>query len=276
MKDQGTKDGENFEQRLLAQLKHEVAERSALEQAPPVEVTSPARVGWRPPRLAIGAGAALASAAAVFAISAGGGSGSQAFAVESQDNGGVTISVYSAEDASGLEGALADAGIRSDVTWLPAGMECREPRFEMSSVKNAIGGSIGGLHVAGPGSAMTIGIMTRDQYRDLKSRYKSGELTEDEFYGATGNITLDPTQFGPDQSVVISGAPGPSADVDAVVNGPTEGEPLEIDPEGGYEASFGVAEGPVAACEPEKVADGGMLGAMNRVLEAEAAGQAKK
>lgn len=75
---------------------------------------------------------------------------------------------------------------------------------------------------------------------------------------------------------MISGAPGPSADVGTVINGPTEGQPLEIDPEGGYEASFGVAEGPVAACEPEKVADGGMLGQTNRILEAEAAGQATK
>jgi hypothetical protein len=268
---QGIRNEEGFEQRLLAQLKHEVAERAVAEQAPAVEAPAPARVGWRPPRLAIGAVAAVASAAVVFAIGAGSDSGSQAFAVEPTANGGVAISVYSAEDAKGLEGALAKAGIRSDVTWLDAGLECSEPRFAPAAVPSIYGGKVPALHVAGPGPAMTIGVMSAAQYRDLRQRYQQGDISAEEFNASTGNITLDPAAFGPDQSVVISGAPGPSAGLETVVHGPEPGQPLEIDPEGGYEASFGVAQGPVAPCKPVAVEDGGQLGRMNRVLESEAA-----
>ena len=66
----------------------------------------------RGPRLALGSGIALAAVAVALIVSAGGDNTSKAFAVEPQDGGGVTIKIYSLEDASGLEAALEDAGIR--------------------------------------------------------------------------------------------------------------------------------------------------------------------
>jgi len=262
---------ENFEERLLTRLKAEVAERGAAAARLEAEEASTASPAWRrrAPRLAFAGSAAVATLATVIAVNAGSGDGSKAFAVETQDGGGMTIRVNSPEDAPGLEAALEEAGIPAEIDWLAAGMTCREPRFEPSSVKSALGGSVGGATIAGPGAAMTIGVMTEEQYRELSEQYRRGEISADEFHSATGNVTLDPTSFGPDQSVVISGAPGPSPDQSVVINGPTA--PYTVDPEGGYEANFAIAEGPVQPCEPVKAPRGGSLEEMNRVIAEEAA-----
>ncbi|HEX6689152.1 MAG TPA: hypothetical protein VF085_10880 [Solirubrobacterales bacterium] len=268
---QQRKPDDNFEERLLTRLKAEVAERGAAAARREAEEASTAAPAWRRrgPRLALGGGVALAAVATALAVNAGSGSSSRAFAVEVQDGGGVTIRVYSPEDAPGLEAALAEAGIRSQVTWLPAGMTCREPRYTPSTAKTAMGGSIGGMTMAGPGPAMTIGVMTAEQYREIFEEYQRGDISGDEFVSSTGNVTLDPTGLGPDQSVVISGAPGPSPDLSVIVNGPTG--PYTVDPEGGYEANFGIAEGPVEPCESVEAPPGGSLEEMNRVIEEEAA-----
>jgi hypothetical protein len=246
-----------YERRLRAQLKAIVAERSeaqAAEEATDATATTPA---WRRrgPRLALGGGIALAAVATALIASAGSDKGSTAYAVETQDGGGVTIRVYSAEDAAGLEGALAEAGIRSQVTWLAAGMRCREPHFTPSTAKTSLGGTIGGLTVGGPAPALTIGVMSVQQWRERSQEFKSGEISEDEYHASTANISLDPEDFRPDQTVVISGSPGP----------------YEGDPQGGYEAQVAIAEGPVEPCEPVRVPDGGILSEMNRVLESESA-----
>jgi hypothetical protein len=246
--------GSSFEERLLDELKAVVAQRG-VEGAASTETEARLPAWRRAPRLAIGAVAVLAATAAVFAFNSGGEHTPKAFAVESQDGGGVTIKIYSPEDAAGLEGALAEAGIRSQITWLPAGMTCREPRFTQSTVKTSMGGTIGGMIVGGPAPAMTIGVMSSQQYRERWQEYQRGEISEDEYHETTPNFSLDPASFRPDQTVVISGAPGP-------YNG---------DPEGGYEAQFAVAEGPVEPCEPIPAPKGGSLEETNRILEAEAA-----
>jgi hypothetical protein len=240
----------NFEEKLLEELKTVVAQRGA-EQAASTEPAAHSPAWRRAPRLAVGVATVLAAAAGVLVFSSGSDNTSKAFAVEPQEGGGVTIKVYSPEDAAGLEGALAEAGIRSQVTWLPAGMTCREPRFTESTVKSPLGGSIGGTGMAGPGKAMTIGVMSSEEWHELRQEYKRGEISEGEFF--PGNITLEPASFRPDQTVVISGSRGPYAG----------------DPEGGFEARMGIAEGPVEPCEPVSLPDGGTLGVMNRAVEAE-------
>ena len=254
------KDHGNFEERLLDELKTVVARQSA-EQEASVETATRSPI-WRrrAPQLAGGAAAVFAAAAAVLVFNSGGGNTPKAFAVEQQDGGGVTIKVNSPEDSTGLEAALAEAGIRSQVTWLPAGMACREPHFTSSSVKTALGGTIGGIVMGGPAPAMTISVMDAEQYREQWQAYQQGEISEDAFHGSTGNITLDPTKFNPDQTVVISGSRGPYAG----------------NPEGGYEARLGIAEGPVEPCDPVRIPDGGTLGAINEVVESErASGEAE-
>lgn len=247
---------DNFEERLLTRLKAEVAERGAAEQAGvagQATVTPPWR--RRGPRFALGAGVAAASLAAVLVFSAGGDNTSKAFAVESQEGGGVAITVYSAEDSAGLEAALAEAGIRSQVNWLPAGMTCREPHFTASTVKTAMGGTIGGMTIGGPGEAITIGVMSAEQYRAQWQAFQQGEISSEEFHSATGSVNLDPAEFGSDQTVVLSGSRGP----------------YDGDPEGGFEASIGIAHGPVEPCDPVEVPNGRTLEQMTRVIEAERA-----
>jgi len=244
----------HFEERLLEELKTVVAQRAAEQPATETE-TGTHLSGWhRGSRLAFGATAVCAAAAAMLVFNSGNGDTSKAFAVETQDGGGVTISVYSAEDASGLEGALAEAGIRSQVSWLPAGMTCREGRFTPSSARTSGGGTIGGMTLAGPGQAMTIGVMSAEQWDELWRKHTSGEIADEDYFATTGNISLDPAALRADQTVVISGSRGP----------------YDGDPEGGFEAQLAIAEGPVEPCDPGKVPAGRSLEGMNKVLEDEA------
>ncbi len=245
---------DNFEERLLDELKTVVTQRSA-EQELSTEPAAPSPHRRRAPRLALGTAAVVAAAAGVLVFNSGSDNASRAFAVEPQDGGGVTIKVYSAEESAGLEGALAEAGIRSQVNWLPTGVMCREPHFTPSTAKTSLGGTIGGMTVGGPGPAMTIGVMSADQYRERWREFQSGEISEDEYHGSTPNLSLDPAGFRPDQTVVISGYPGP----------------YDGDPEGGFEAKFAIAEGPVEPCDPVEVPEGSTLSQMNAVVEAEKA-----
>jgi hypothetical protein len=207
------------------------ARRSAL-----VDAVGPGGQGPRPapawrrrgPRLALGGGVALAAVAVALIVSAGGDNPSKAFAVKPQKGGGVTIKIYSLEDASGLEQALEEAGIKSQVTWLPAGKVCREPHYKPSIVHFPGGGSFGGMNMGGPGG-ITIGISSTKALRESFGQRRRGEISADE----VANITLDPEAFRPDQSVVLSGTPAP----------------YDGDPEGGSITKMGVAEGPVEPCK---------------------------
>lgn len=220
----------DFEQRLLARLKAVVAERgaaAAAAEAAKAQATTPA---WRrrTPRLALGAGVALAAIAIALVVSAGGGNTSKAFAVEPQQGGGVRIKIYSLEDASGLEQALQDAGIQAQVTWLPAGKVCREPHYKPSIVHLPGGGAFSGVSMGGPGT-ITIGVGSTKVLRESFAKRRRGETSVDEM----ANVTLDPEAFRSNQSVVISGTP----------------VPYDGDPEGGSITKMGIAEGPVDPCK---------------------------
>jgi hypothetical protein len=224
----------DFEQRLLARLKAVVAERGAAAEAAEAAKAPAATPSWRrrAPRVVLGAGVALAAIAVALIVSAGGDNPSKAFAVEPQKGGGVTIKVYRLEDASGLEQALRDAGIQSQVTWLPAGKVCREPHYKPAVVHLPGGGSFGGGTMSGPGG-ITIGIGSTKAWRESFGKYRRGEISAEEYRNSTPNLNLDPKAFHPDQSVVISGTP----------------TPYDGDPEGGSITKMGVAEGTVEPCK---------------------------
>ncbi len=183
----------------------------------------------RGPRLVLGAVMVVTAIAVALIVSAGGDNPPAAFAVEPREGGGVTIKVYSLEDASGLEGALEDAGIPAQVTWLPAGKVCREPHYTPSIVHLPGGGSFGSMGLGGAGGPMTIAIGSTQRWRESFGKHRRGEISDNEL----ANLNLDPKAFRPDQSVVLSGAPAPHGG----------------DPEGGSVAYLGVAEGPVEPCE---------------------------
>jgi hypothetical protein len=236
---QERKPNPDFEQRLLAELKAVVAERGAAAAATEAAAVRAATPAWRRrgPRLAFGCGLVLAAVATALIVSAGGDNPSKAFAVEPQEGGGVTIEVYRLEDASGLEQALEGAGIQAQVTWLPAGMTCREPHYTPSIVHLPGGGSLGGMTMGGPGvGGMTIGVGSTQRLRESFGKLRRSEIPDDEI----PNLNLDPKAFRPDQSVVLSGAPAPYGG----------------DPEGGSVATMGIAEGPVEPCEPVTTPNG--------------------
>jgi hypothetical protein len=238
---------DDFEGRLLAELKARVAERGDAAARSETAAATP-MPAWRRrvPRLALVGALALAGVVVALIVSAGGGDGSTAFAVEPQPGGGVTIKIFSLEDASGLEAALEEAGIRSQINWLPAGMVCREPHYRPSVVHVPGGGIFGGGSIGGPG-AITISVGSASRSRSRLNEYARGEISHREFQAAlasAANLNLDPTAFRPDQSVVISGTPVPYGG----------------DPEGGSITKLGVAVGPVEPCDPVPAppsADGG-------------------
>lgn len=223
---------DDFEQRLLDELKTVVAERGA-EQSTEAEAETPVAAWRRAPRLAIASVTVLAAAVAVLLFSSGGDNPPRAFAVEPQEGGGVKIEVYSLEDAAGLERALEDAGIKAQVTWLPPGTFCREPRFTPSQAKLPGGGGLSGFSMGGPG-ALTISVGGTHQSRQRFKEHMRGEISDEEYYASLANVNLDPAAFRADQSVVLWGSP----------------RPYRGDPEGGFQAEFAVAEGPVEPCKP--------------------------
>jgi hypothetical protein len=223
--------GGGFEERLLAELKAVIADRAAAAARMEAEDHAAAKPAWRRlgPRLVLGGGIALAAVAVALVVSAGGGNPSKAFAVVPREGGGVTIKIYSLEDARGLERALEDAGVKAQVTWLPAGKVCREPHYKHSRVHLPGGGTLSGFTMGGPQS-MTIAVGSTRRWRESFGESRRGEIAADE----QANVNLDPAAFRPDQSVVIYGTPAP----------------YDGDPEGGSIASLGTAEGPVGPCEP--------------------------
>ncbi len=227
--------GKGFEERLLKRLKAVVAERGAAEAAS--EAAAPGAAGprrRRPLRLALAGAAALAVAAVLLIVTSGGDNTPKAFAVEPQQGGGVTIKVYNLEDPTGLEQALERAGIQAQVNWLPTGTTCRERRLKPSTVKTSMGGRMGSVDIGGKGPAITIGVMSPKQYRQLMQAARHSDLSLDEAYERIPNVSLDPASFRPDQSVVISGSPAPYAG----------------NPEGGFQARVQVVEGKVEPCKP--------------------------
>jgi len=101
-----------FEDRLLEQLQHAVADRPAI--APPTPRRLPRR------RLAL-AGAGCAATVTAIAIAAGsGGATTEAYAVQARPNGNVEVSINELSDARGLESKLAASGVPAVVDFDPA------------------------------------------------------------------------------------------------------------------------------------------------------------
>jgi hypothetical protein len=97
---------DSFESALLAELRRHVAEQ-------PVRV--PARPRHRRRLVAIGATGVAASVVTVFGL--GGTGGSPAYAVGTNADGDVVVTVHRLDDAAGLEQALAAKGIDADVSY---------------------------------------------------------------------------------------------------------------------------------------------------------------
>lgn len=108
---------DSFETALLAMLRAEVAERAA---APAAAAARPAR--YRSRRVV-----GLAAAAAAVAVALPLTRGTPAYAITTEADGDVVVTVARLDDAPGLEQALRDHGVPARVTFVPEGQQC-DPR----------------------------------------------------------------------------------------------------------------------------------------------------
>jgi len=104
---------DTFEQTLLTELRRHISVRTP-ERTP---ARSDHRRRWI---LGLTGGGLATAAGAAVALSLGAGVGpSAAYALESQPDGDVVVTVYDLSDASGLEHALATKGVQAEVSYVP-------------------------------------------------------------------------------------------------------------------------------------------------------------
>ncbi len=232
---------------------------------PPVATAEAATPAWRRgSRLALG-GVTLAALAAALIVSAGGDNTPAAFAVETQDGGGVKIEIYDLGDPEGVEQALEEAGIASQVTYLEAGMTCREPHYQpsMAMLRTLQGGQPqpwAGLNYESADGPMTIAIGDYQQRREMDEEIREAVRQGDSSGADWPSFVVDPTGFRPDQTLIMSSAPTPQGYQqpvlpDNVDQGQIESHSVgwpQIDTVG----QVRVAEGEVGPCEPIPASDG--------------------
>ncbi len=218
---------------------------------------------WRRgPRLAMGGGVALAAVAAALVVSAGGDNAPAAFAVEPQEGGGVKIEIYSLGDPEGVEQALEEAGIASQVTFLEAGMTCREPHYQpsMALLRTLQVGQPqpqpwAGFDYESIDGPLTIAVgdyqQRREMDEDIREAYRQGDRT----LASWPSFVVDPTGLRPDQTLIMSSSPTPPGYQQPVPPNSLGTESLgqaQIDTVG----QVRVAEGEVGPCEPVPASEG--------------------
>jgi len=187
-----------FEDRLLEQLRHVVAERPA---------PAPTFVARRPPRRTrlVLAGASVAAATAVVAIVATSSDVTpSAYAVQPRPDGSVTVKIRSLRDAAGLERSLRAAGVPAVVDYVPeGGTGCVAPAPEP-----APGGSAErGLNTDGAGAGGRT-----DSGPSLSSRGPGPGAHQTMSKVAAGDdgvtFTIDPGTIEPGEKVYITTSTG--------------------------------------------------------------------
>jgi hypothetical protein len=128
---------QRFEDRLLGELQAMIA-TGATDARPRLR---------RRTRISLAGSLAVAATFAYFLFGSVG--TAPAYAVASNGDGSVTVTINRFSDANGLEKALADAGVRAVVDYTPEGKMCRQPRGE-SAPEN--GPSTSSIQVAANGA----------------------------------------------------------------------------------------------------------------------------
>jgi hypothetical protein len=248
----------DFEERLLIQLRGVVSERATAAQAE--EAPAPTATPYlrrRGPRLAIGGGVALAAVTAALVVSAGGDNAPAAYAVEQQPGGGVTIEVYNLGDPEGVEEALEEAGVNSQVSFLEAGMTCREPHYTPSM---ALMRTLqdhqpqpqpwAGFNYQSADGPLLIAIGDYQQRRQMDEEIHEAYRDGDRDFSDLPSFVIDPTGLRPDQTLVMTSAPAPAGYQQPIPDVP---EGVEYTPGTEQIQTTGqvrVAEGEVGPCEP--------------------------
>jgi hypothetical protein len=258
----------DFEGRLLAQLRAVVAERAeaAAGSEAAAGPTTPATPAWRRgPRLALGGGVAVAAVAAGLIVSAGGDNAPAAYAVETQPGGGVKIEIFDLGDPEGIEGALEDAGVNSQVTYLEPGMTCREPHYQpsMALMRTLQEGQPqpqpwAGFNYESLDGPLTIAIGDYQQRKEMDEEIHEAYRQGDRSGEGWPSFVVDPTGLRPDQTLIMSSAPAPEGYQQPLPDGADQ-EGIHYIPSQQPIDTVGqvrVAEGEVEPCEPVPAGDG--------------------
>ncbi len=221
----------------------------------------------RGPRLALGAAVALTAVTAALIVSAGGDNTPSAYAVETQPGGGVKIEIYNLGEPEGVEQALEEAGIASQVTYLKAGMVCREPHYlpSMAMLRTLQGGQPqpqpwAGFNYESTDGPLTIAIGDYQQRREMDEEIREAARGSDYAGADWPSFVIDPTGFRPDQTLIMTSSPTPDGYQQPV--SPDSFGKGQLDTHSAGQAQIDtvgqvrVAEGRVGPCEPVPAADG--------------------
>lgn len=234
-----------------------LADRGAAEADLNV-TTGSTRPAWRrAPRLAVGGTVALAAVGAALIVSAGGSNTPAAYAVEAQPGGGVKIKIYNLGDPEGVEKALEEAGVASQVTFLEAGKTCREPHYQpsMAMLHTLTGGHQpqpwAGFDYESSEGPLTIAIGDYQQRLAMNEEINEALRNGDDSVAAGApSFVVDPSGFKPGQTLVMSSAPTPAGYQQPV---PPSQDGIKISHLGPPVDTVGqvrVAEGEVGPCVP--------------------------
>lgn len=256
-----------FAQRLRAELTAIVAQRGGAQMEEEIVSATTTTSPWRRrgPRLALGGTVVLIAAAALI-VSAGGDNTPAAYAVETAPGGGVRIKIYNLGEPEGVEQALAEAGIASQVTYLPAGMTCREPHYQpsMAMLRTLQEGQPqpqpwAGFNYESGDGPLTIAIGDYQQRREMDEEIREAVRQGSPSGADWPSFVIDPTGFRPGQTLIMSSSPTPPGYQQPVLpNSVDQGRIVhsvgqaQIDTVG----QVRVAEGRVGPCEPVPASDG--------------------
>jgi hypothetical protein len=225
-----------------------------------------ARPSWRRrgPRLALGGGVALAAVAAALIVSAGGDNTPSAYAVETQPGGGVKLQIFTLGDPEGVEQALEEVGINSQVNYLDAGMTCREPHYQPSMAllqtlqdHQPQPQPWAGFDYESVDGPLTIAIGDYQQRREMDEEIHAAYRQGDRSLAQFPSFVIDPTGFRPDQTLIMSSSPTPDGYRQPIPSDSLDGVEYpagqaQIDTVG----QVRVAEGEVGPCEPVPASGG--------------------
>lgn len=222
---------DTFELALLRELRGLIEAPDALADDRSAEEPSPPRPPlWRHPAFRVaGAAAAVAAVAGGYLLSPLG--STPAFAVTTAPDGEVTVTVSRLEGADALERALADAGIRANVTFPPQGKQCADGRYAdaprpsapspgrvlMSATSSSTGGQSISLpkDAIGPGQTLVLESMwPADGSWAMRVGIASGpvgDCVEVPYAAPPGQVDLSRPPAGPTSGATsVSGFPKPT------------------------------------------------------------------
>jgi hypothetical protein len=216
-----------FEERLLNELRSlVVAPPSSGAEQPPQRPRAWLASRSRRRLALVGSMAALlvlAAAAGVPFLSSG---AAPAYAVNTNDDGTVTVEINSLSDAAGLESKLREAGIRAVVQYLPPGKACKQPWFTLAEPASSSPSPGGGPAIKG-GVEHTIGGHTRFTI--------SKNLPADETLVIMTQVGADasgPSGVGSPTSIGVAFAKGEVKPCE-IVDAPASSQPVGAPPPGG-------------------------------------------